>query len=178
MRRFLSRLVLPIVPLVGGCLLCSSRESAPSPQSSAPVSSEHPEARSPALPAPWTNSLGMRFLPVAGTEVQFGVWDVRVQDYAAFVKATGRKSSQGMRSLRGQRYYREFCTPTAGRSKSQDSSPIGNAGNTWPTSALSSARNRNSLGTFLSSTASTSSSTSIECRKKPTVRTWPISRSY
>ena len=104
MRRFLSRLVLPIVPLVGGCLLCSSRESAPSPQSSAPVSSEHPEARSPALPAPWTNSLGMRFLPVAGTEVQFGVWDVRVQDYAAFVKATGRKSRQGMWSLRGQRY--------------------------------------------------------------------------
>ena len=39
---------------------------------------------------PWTNSLGMKFVPVAGTTVLFSIWDTRVQDYQAFVTATGR----------------------------------------------------------------------------------------
>jgi formylglycine-generating enzyme required for sulfatase activity len=38
---------------------------------------------------PWTNSLGMKFVPVPGTAVQFSIWDTRVQDYQAFVTATG-----------------------------------------------------------------------------------------
>ena len=39
---------------------------------------------------PWTNSLGMKFVPVPGTAVRFSIWDTRVQDYQAFVTATGR----------------------------------------------------------------------------------------
>ena len=41
----------------------------------------------PKLDKPLTNSLGMRFVPVAGTKVLFGVWDVRVQDYHAYAVA-------------------------------------------------------------------------------------------
>ncbi len=48
--------------------------------------------------APFVNSLGMRFVPVPikdgptnGQRVLFGIWDVRVQDYAAFATETKRE---------------------------------------------------------------------------------------
>jgi hypothetical protein len=64
-----------------------------------------PPAPAPALAAagerrPWTNSLGMRFLPVPGTDVLLSVWETRVQDFEAFVQATGHDATQGMFSLR------------------------------------------------------------------------------
>ena len=37
----------------------------------------------------FVNSLGMKFVPVPGTEVQFCIWETRVQDYAAYAKASG-----------------------------------------------------------------------------------------
>ena len=39
---------------------------------------------------PWVNTLGMRFVPVGGTEAFFCIWETRVQDYQAFATATGR----------------------------------------------------------------------------------------
>lgn len=43
----------------------------------------------PAPGQPFTNSLGMKFVPVG--EIRFSIWETRVQDYATFVQATGRR---------------------------------------------------------------------------------------
>ena len=48
-------------------------------------------ARQPKPGKPWENSLGMRFVPVVGTQVLFCIWETRVQDYEVFVKAKGLK---------------------------------------------------------------------------------------
>jgi formylglycine-generating enzyme required for sulfatase activity len=42
----------------------------------------------PAPGQPFTNSLGMKFVPLG--DVQISVWETRVQDYEAFCRATGR----------------------------------------------------------------------------------------
>ena len=42
---------------------------------------------SPEPGQPWTNSLGMKFVPVGN--IQLSVWETRVQDYEAFCAATG-----------------------------------------------------------------------------------------
>ncbi len=45
----------------------------------------------PNLSSPWTNSLGMRFNPVAGLEgILFSIWETREKDYSSFIQATGR----------------------------------------------------------------------------------------
>ena len=50
------------------------------------------------------NSLGMKFVPVPGTEVLFCIWDVRVQDFDAFVKASGYDATGEMYSLRNGKW--------------------------------------------------------------------------
>jgi hypothetical protein len=42
-------------------------------------------------PGQITNSLGMKFNPIPGTNVLVGIWDVRVQDYAVFANETNHQ---------------------------------------------------------------------------------------
>ena len=49
----------------------------------------------------WTNSLGMVFAPVPETTARLGIWETRVQDFAAFVEATGHDTRSEMSILRG-----------------------------------------------------------------------------
>ncbi len=51
---------------------------------------ESPKPSAATTNSPWTNSLGMKFVPVLGTTAQFCIWETRAQDYQAFVSETGR----------------------------------------------------------------------------------------
>jgi formylglycine-generating enzyme required for sulfatase activity len=48
---------------------------------------------------PYENSLGMKFLPLPGTQVLCGIWETRVQDFEAFVNATRYDATGGMYSF-------------------------------------------------------------------------------
>lgn len=50
----------------------------------------------------FVNSLGMKFVSVPGLRERVSVWETRVRDFAAFVKATGYDADAGMRTFDGK----------------------------------------------------------------------------
>jgi formylglycine-generating enzyme required for sulfatase activity len=71
-------LILMAVALVG----CGKKTTPAEPEANA---EPKPEAKIPANA--FVNTLGMPFVPVAGTDVQFCIWETRVKDYAAYAAA-------------------------------------------------------------------------------------------
>jgi len=54
----------------------------------------------PVAGQPWTNSLGVKFVPAGTDGVLFSVWDVRVKDFQAYAQATGYQQTGGIYVLK------------------------------------------------------------------------------
>jgi formylglycine-generating enzyme required for sulfatase activity len=52
----------------------------------------------PEVGRPFENSLGMKFVPVPGTQVLFSIWETRVKDFAAFVRDSANNRGWDYRS--------------------------------------------------------------------------------
>ena len=81
---------------------------------------------------PWVNSLGMKFVPVVGTQVLFSVWDTRVQDFMMFERSTGYDAGAGGSFVQGSTYpvvliswndAQEFCKWLTKRERSAGDLP-------------------------------------------------------
>jgi formylglycine-generating enzyme required for sulfatase activity len=88
----LALLLIAVVALVG----CGKKTTPAEPETNAepkveankpepPKTEPKPEAKIPTNA--FVNTLGMPFVPVKGTDVQFCIWETRVKDYAAYAAA-------------------------------------------------------------------------------------------
>ncbi len=59
------------------------------PQQQAFLAARLEKSLGPAEGQPWTNTLGMKFVPVG--KIRISIWETRVQDYEAFCAATGHR---------------------------------------------------------------------------------------
>jgi formylglycine-generating enzyme required for sulfatase activity/tRNA A-37 threonylcarbamoyl transferase component Bud32 len=64
--------------------------------------------------APFVNTLGMKFVPVPGTQALFSIWDTRVQDYAAYAGAKKVDDSWTKQQRDGVPVGRELNHPVVG----------------------------------------------------------------
>ena len=60
----------------------------------------------------FTNTLGMKFVPVSGTDVQFCIWETRVKDYAAYAAANAGVDARWKKPF-GDRFKQADTHPVA-----------------------------------------------------------------
>jgi len=100
-------LILGLASLsLAGLAGCRGAGSRPTPTAS--IGTREVPALDPAFRPrpgrPWTNSLGLRLVPVSATAVWFAVWETRVQDFAAFAEATHHEAGSPMYGLVSNRW--------------------------------------------------------------------------
>jgi formylglycine-generating enzyme required for sulfatase activity/serine/threonine protein kinase len=61
------------------------------------VQSDLQIAKAPASGQSWTNTIGMKFVPVG--DLLMGIWDTRIRDFAQFVRETGYQPTGPMESI-------------------------------------------------------------------------------
>jgi serine/threonine protein kinase/formylglycine-generating enzyme required for sulfatase activity len=105
-------------PLNGIRVVVERRTPHVSPTSSLPVS---PSSTTATKDAPFTNTLGMKFVPVpigggptSGQRVLFSIWDTRVQDYLAFARANKVNGEWQAQQKDGVPVGRELDHPVVG----------------------------------------------------------------
>jgi len=89
----MKQILVMMVVLVG----CGEKATSPTPKSKPEIPSQAAEAKAQVAPAPppenkpitiitmaYTNSLGMIFKSVPGTDVAFSIWETRAKDYSAY----------------------------------------------------------------------------------------------
>jgi hypothetical protein len=85
----LERLLVVCLTLAGGIAIDNASADEPARTAVEKATTEQP----------WQNSLGMKFIPVTGTQVLFDIWDTRVKDFRAFVDSAGYEVTGDMWSL-------------------------------------------------------------------------------
>ena len=103
-----ARTMAAVASILAGLVLLLATSCSKPPVTSAPPSfdrafSNAPSQSTASAPAsPWTNSLGMVFVSVPGTSVQFCIWETRVRDFKAFIEATNYEGGHAMIILRSR----------------------------------------------------------------------------
>ena len=97
----LRRSIAPALALLGiGCALAGDPAPVPAPAPDAKGFAATNAVLAATKEQPFTNSLGMVFVPVRGSKALFCIWETRVRDFRAFVKDTGHKATNDVYSLR------------------------------------------------------------------------------
>ncbi|MDC0050132.1 formylglycine-generating enzyme family protein [Verrucomicrobia bacterium] len=78
-----------------------------------PLTNAEPEPKAKIPTNAFVNTLGMPFVPVSGTEVQFCIWETRVKDYAVYAAANAGVDGNWKKPL-----------PFDGKFKQEDTHPV------------------------------------------------------
>lgn len=93
-------LLMDCAPWFEDFLSSKSAASSPTPAPEEPKSAAVTPTPNPEPVRSWTNSLGMKFNALPGSNVFFSVWETRVQDFREFSRAAGYAPNGGIWAMK------------------------------------------------------------------------------